>query len=120
MNLPTFTDDRGSLTFANENTAPLPFKVKRVFWVRLPPMAERGGHYHKKCWQAMVALDGVVELRIDNASLLLDGQSEIYSLPPFTCIKYRNVSTHQDAIVLVFCSEYYDEKDVFECQQEKK
>lgn len=117
--LPIFSDERGSLVIANAETSTCPLEIKRVFWVRLRPNATRGGHFHKRCNQAMILLDGAIRLDVGDESFLLKRQNELVYLPMFHCIKYTNLSTCDDAIVLVFADEYYDPNDVHNCEQLK-
>ena len=48
INLPKVEDERGNLTFIEEEKH-IPFKIKRVYWIYdLPGGQKRGGHAFKK------------------------------------------------------------------------
>ena len=48
ISLPKITDNRGNLSFAEEETH-VPFKIKRAFWIYdVPGGEDRGGHALKK------------------------------------------------------------------------
>ena len=65
INLPTFTDDRGSLTVVEKL---LPFEVKRFYCV-YDVLGKRGGHRHKTV-QALICLNGSCEVYVH------DGETE--------------------------------------------
>lgn len=109
------SDERGDLVVVNQATTLCPFEIKRVFWVYLPAKGRRGNHYHKKCTQAMVVLDGVVNVRVSDEWFLMSEPDKLLIIPPFHCVEYVNESPVYGAIVLVLCSEYYDPNDVFPC-----
>ena len=58
INLPTFKDDRGSLTVVEKI---LPYKIKR-FYYTYDVNLQRGGHRHKKTIQALISLGGSCEI----------------------------------------------------------
>lgn len=56
-------DDRGNLIAVEFDT--LPFPPVRVFAVSgVPQGTERGGHAHKKCWQALVCVSGAIDVYV--------------------------------------------------------
>lgn len=58
INLPKKLDDRGNLSFIEEDTH-LPFKIKRCYWIYDVPGGEiRGGHSYKKNKEFIIALSG--------------------------------------------------------------
>jgi len=59
FDLPTFTDCRGSLTVL-ENA--LPFIPVRSYWIYGTNGKTRGGHRHRKTFQALVAVCGTVDV----------------------------------------------------------
>lgn len=63
LNLPTFTDARGSLTVL-ENA--LPFTPVRTYWIYGVDGQVRGGHRHTYTRQALVALTGNVSIYMND------------------------------------------------------
>jgi uncharacterized RmlC-like cupin family protein len=110
-----FRDDRGTLTVAQ--SPDITFPIRRVFWVEMAPGAVRGGHYHENCKQAIVALRGWVQVKLNDQGYVLTDSGLIVIADPLKCIQYENLSATEFATVLVLCSEPYDEKDVFPCQK---
>ena len=48
IELPKFLDERGNLSFAQNNTQ-IPFEIKRTYWIYdVPGGEERGGHAEKE------------------------------------------------------------------------
>ena len=108
--LRTFIDKRGNLTVI-ENV--LPFQIKRVFYIYGVDDSVRGGHRHHTTIQAAVCIKG--ECKIFNN----DNQNkEVYHLDkPSKCLILEPKDWHkmydfsEDAILMVFASENYDEND---------
>ena len=58
IELPKIIDQRGNLTFAEEQRL-VPFGVKRVYWTYDIPSGEsRGGHAHRQCEEFIIAVSG--------------------------------------------------------------
>ena len=109
FDLPTFSDERGSLTVV-ENI--LPFDVKRFYYI-YNAVVQRGGHRHKKNMQALICLSGICEVYVNNR-----GDEEIFSLnAPHKCLILNPEDWHtmgkfsESAILLVFASEFYNSDD---------
>lgn len=63
---PSFTDDRGCLSFA-EGEQHVPFKIARVFLVhQLHAGTERGHHAHRECEFVLIAAHGEFEITLDD------------------------------------------------------
>ena len=114
IDLKTFTDSRGNLTVI-ENV--LPFQIKRVFYIYGVDNSVRGGHRHIKTRQAAICIKG--KCKIYNN----DGKTEeVFSLDkPYKCLILECSDWHKmynfsrNAILMVFASENFDEKDyIFE------
>ncbi len=108
--LKTFIDKRGNLTVI-ENV--LPFQIKRVFYIYGVDDSIRGGHRHHKTIQAAVCIKG--ECKIFNND---NQEEEVYHLDkPSKCLILEPKDWHkmydfsEDAILMVFASENYDEND---------
>ena len=112
IEIPTFKDERGLLTVM-ENI--LPFKIKRIYWIYGADEQSRGGHRHKITKQALVAVSGIIDLKI------IDGNKEtLYILDnPSKCLIVEPEDWHKmffrnNAVLLVFASHAYDKKDYIE------
>ena len=109
--LKTFTDKRGSLTIAEEGID-VPFRIQRVYWIHgVPQGEERGKHSNKVSWEYVVAVNGSVEITLEDINgrqtYLLDSKEKGLLIPPDTWDEIRNFSP--DAVLLVMASHSYDE-----------
>lgn len=106
----TFADDRGVLHAYDH----LPFEIVRVFMVTSVMNRNRGGHAHKKCWQAIWAVGGSFLLSMERDG---ERQERIVQfggpgviLPPGWFVVLSAFSDER-ATAVVGCSEYYDAGD---------
>ncbi|MCD6298833.1 MAG: WxcM-like domain-containing protein [Deltaproteobacteria bacterium] len=113
IDLPKVTDERGNLTFIEENMH-IPFEIKRVFYIYDVTKGEsRGGHAHRRSHQFMIATSGRFDVILDDG--LETEKFELsrphYGLyvPPMTWSELSNFSS--GSVCLVLASELYDEKD---------
>ena len=86
--LKTFTDNSGSLTIAEEGID-VPFRIERVYWIHgVPQGQERGKHSNKVSWEYVVAVNGSVEITLENKdgrqTYLLDSKDKGLIIPPDT------------------------------------
>ncbi len=102
--------ERGDLTVFERI---LPGSLKRIFYITNADGSTRGGHGHHKAWQALICIQGSVDILVNT-----DGTSRFFSLDkPNHCLILEPTDWHllenfQDsAIVLVVSNEFYDEKD---------
>jgi dTDP-4-dehydrorhamnose 3,5-epimerase-like enzyme len=113
INLPKIVDARGNLSFF-ENNAPIPFEIKRTYWIYDVPGGEsRGGHAFKEQEEFIVALSGSFDV------VLNDGKTEsrftlnrsYYGLwvPKMYWRILENFSTN--ALALITSDRGYDEDD---------
>lgn len=59
-------DERGALCFI-EGIRDIPFSIQRMFWIfDVPSGAERGGHAHWKCSEAIFPVKGSFEIFVDD------------------------------------------------------
>ena len=63
--LKQFEDFRGTLTVLEDE---IPFPIKRIYWIYGADEKIRGGHRHKITQQALIAISGTVDLKINNGS----------------------------------------------------
>jgi dTDP-4-dehydrorhamnose 3,5-epimerase-like enzyme len=110
INLPTFSDDRGSLSVVEKV---LPFAIKRIFYIYDVKNSERGGHRHHKTVQAAICISGECKI-YSNDSV----NENIYHLnSPSKCLLLETKDWHtmydfsEGAILLVLASEEFDASD---------
>jgi oxalate decarboxylase/phosphoglucose isomerase-like protein (cupin superfamily) len=111
--LPKYLDDRGNLSFLEENRH-IPFKIRRAYWIYDVPGGEiRGAHAFRAAREFIIALSGSFDV------ILHDGKAEsrftlnrsFYGLyvPKMTWRTLENFSTN--ALCLVLSSTPFDESD---------
>ncbi|MDT8394734.1 MAG: FdtA/QdtA family cupin domain-containing protein [Bacteroidales bacterium] len=111
--LPKIEDDRGNLTFIEENNH-IPFAIKRVYWIYDVPGGQvRGGHAFKKQQEFIVALSGSFDVVVDDGK-----KKETFSLnrsyyglfiPNGLWREMNNFSTN--ALAMVLSSTEFSEND---------
>lgn len=109
--LPSFSDERGSLTVLEKI---MPFDIKRIFYIYgVQAGASRGGHGHHKAQMGLVCIKGSCKVRVNNGRTetyyTLDNPNSLLLLAPEDWHEMTGF-TH-DAILLVLSSEYYDKDD---------
>ena len=109
IDLPTFVDERGSLTVV-ENL--LPFEIKRFYYI-YDVTAKRGGHRHHKTVQALICLCGSCEIYLNDGTkeetVVLNTPKKCLLVEPKDWHTMDNFS--QGSVLLVFSSELYDKND---------
>lgn len=111
IELPTHTDQRGSLTVLENQ---LPFSIKRVYWIYdVNSEQVRGGHRHHETIQAMVCLHGqavvIVKKHDKEEVFLLDKPNKVLLLEPEDWHQMQQFKNN--AILFVAASHEYDAKD---------
>jgi hypothetical protein len=115
MNIPKINDPRGNLSFI-ESGRPVPFAIRRVYWIYDVPGGEvRGGHAYKELQEFIVSLSGSFDV------VLNDGQNTKVVplnrsyfglwLPNMIWRRLENFSTN--AVCLILASMPYTEDDYF-------
>lgn len=103
-------DARGRLFVVSSDN--LPFLPRRVFWIRdVPSGTERGGHAHTSCAEVVFAVNGSVEISVDDGrggclAFVLDKPDTGLYIGPNVWCELRHFT--QDAVCLVLASEDYD------------
>jgi dTDP-4-dehydrorhamnose 3,5-epimerase-like enzyme len=110
IKITTITDERGSLSFTQNNL--LPFSIKRIFYLT-NLNGKRGGHSHYNCEQLLYCISGSCTL------YCYDGEEELYNninnlsggfyTPSNHWLEIYNFSS--DCVILVLCSNYFDKTD---------
>lgn len=120
IQLPKFLDDRGNLSFF-ENDKQLPFAIKRVHWIYdVPGGEERGGVAYKTTEEFIVAMSGSFDV------VVRDGKQEwkfslnrsymgVY-VPAGTWRSINNFSTNSVAVIAA--STFYDPSDAVRSMDE--
>lgn len=66
INLPKILDERGNLSFLEENNH-IPFKIERTYWIYDVPGGElRGGHSYRENQEIIIALSGSFDVVLDD------------------------------------------------------
>jgi len=109
IDLPTFSDARGSLTVLEKA---IPFEIRRVYYI-FNVTGMRGGHRHKKNRQVLIAIAGSCEVFVNNGTekrdfpLASPARGLLLELEDWhTMDKFS-----RDCILLVLASEPYDIND---------
>ena len=115
VEMPTFTDPRGDLTFI-ESEQHVPFPIRRVYYLyNVPGEAKRGGHAHRNLEQVIFALSGSFRMKIDNGH----SKSEYWLNSPtkglyINRLIWREMDNFsQGAVCMVLASQNYSESDYF-------
>ena len=111
--LPKIEDQRGNLTFIEENDH-IPFNIKRVYWIYDVPGGEvRGGHAYIKNNEFIIALSGSFDVIINDGKkrkkFSLNRSYYGLYVPNMLWRSVENFSTN--SLCLVLASEKYNEKD---------
>lgn len=66
IELPKFLDERGNLSFAQNNTQ-IPFEIQRTYWIYdVPGGEERGGHAERENEELIIAMSGSFDITVDD------------------------------------------------------
>jgi hypothetical protein len=113
VQLPSFTDERGSLSFA-EGGVHVPFDFKRIYYLyNIPEGAERGAHAHMALHQLMIPIAGSFDILLDDGThqrriSLFSPDRGLY-IRPMIWRELENFSPA--AVCIVLASERFDESD---------
>ncbi|MNL34331.1 TDP-4-oxo-6-deoxy-alpha-D-glucose-3,4-oxoisomerase [compost metagenome] len=111
IKIPTFSDDRGSLSVIEKM---LPFAIKRVFFLH-DLKAPRGGHGHIRCQIALIALSGSIDIYCqtprENLRFTLDTADKCLLLDPVDWHLIDKFS--ENVTVLALASHEFDKEDYF-------
>jgi hypothetical protein len=106
-------EEIGYISVAQCNST-IPFAIKRVYWVyQTPEHIERGNHAHKVCRQVLIAVNGLVEIELENT----EGVKERFSLNTASIglyvpvLHWRKINMSKDAVLLCLASEEFETSD---------
>ena len=113
INLPKFLDERGNLSFAEQNKH-IPFEIKRTYWIYdVPGGEDRGGHAYNKNQEFIIALSGAFDVVVDDGvnkkTFSLNRSYFGLYVPAGLWRTMENFSTNSFA--LEFGSEHYAKED---------
>ena len=106
-------DERGDLV-AIEPHIDIPFDIKRVYYIyNLPESTSRGFHAHKELRQFLVCVSGSCKILIDDGlqkqEIVLNSGSQGLFMDVMMWHEMHDFTS--DCVLLVLCSELYDEGD---------
>ncbi|MBX3611658.1 MAG: FdtA/QdtA family cupin domain-containing protein [Hydrogenophaga sp.] len=109
IELPTFSDPRGSLTVM-ENS--LPFAPVRTYWISGADGQVRGGHRHHQTRQALIAVAGTVVIYMNDGiteeHIALDHPSRCLLVEPKD---WHTMTFGPGSVLLVMSSHPYNRSD---------
>ena len=113
INLPKIEDDRGNLSFIEEENH-IPFKVRRVYWIYDVPGGEyRGSHAFKETEEFIVAISGSFDVVLaqweEEKKYSMNRSYYGLYIPKLIFRKLENFSTNSLAFILA--STPYNEDD---------
>ena len=120
IELPKFLDDRGNLSFL-ENNAQIPFEIKRVHWIYDVPGGEsRGGVAYKTTEEFIVAMSGSFDV------VVRDGEKEwkfflnrSYRGVYIPAGYWRSVENYSsNSVAVIAASTFYDPSDAIRSMDE--
>lgn len=123
INLPKFLDERGNLSFIEEEKH-IPFKIARSYWIYDVPGGEvRGGHAYKENQEFIVALSGSFDVILNNGeekqTFHLNRSYYGLYVPKGWWRSMQNFSTN--ALALVVASIPYQKEDyIYDYEEFKK
>lgn len=112
IDLPTIAGE-GLVTFAQEGQ-PLPFELKRIYYLHgIPAGKVRGSHGHKELQQLIVAIHGSFTLMLDDGvnrrEFVMNDPTRAVYIPKMMWRELHSFSG--DAVCMVLASLPYDEGD---------
>jgi dTDP-4-dehydrorhamnose 3,5-epimerase-like enzyme len=113
INLPKILDERGNLSFIEENNH-IPFAIKRTYWIYDVPGGEiRGGHSYQENEELVVSLSGSFDVVLNDGitekKISLNRSYYGLYIPKRIWRHMENFSTN--SLVLVLASTDYSEED---------
>lgn len=120
INLPKYSDDRGSLCCIEENTQ-VPFSIARSYYsFNIPDDAKRGGHAHFIQSEMLIAINGKVDVLLDNGQkreiIQLNSPDQGLVINPM--IWHELMNFKNNCTLLAYASHVYDSKDYINSYEE--
>lgn len=113
LEFPKICDPRGNLSYV-EGARHLPFPIRRVFYIYDVPGGEtRGGHAHKECSIALMAVAGSFDVRltdgVNERVVRLNRANRAVLIPPGVWDTMHDFTT--GTVALALASHPYEEED---------
>jgi len=113
VSLPRIADPRGNLSFI-EAGRPVPFAIRRTYWIYDVPGGEtRGGHAYRRLQECFIALSGSFDVHLDDGgarrTVSLNRSYLGLVVPSMLWRRLDNFSTN--SVCLILASEPYDAED---------
>lgn len=113
IELPKFLDQRGNLSFVQNNTQ-IPFEIKRTYWLYDVPGGEcRGGHAYRNTEEVIIAMSGSFDVVVDDGKtkqkFTLNRSYYALYIPKGMWREMENFSSN--SLALEFASTGYDPND---------
>ena len=116
LNLPTFTDSRGSLSVLE---GALPFTALRTYWIYGAEGQTRGGHRHTHTRQALVAVSGTISVFMNDGvtsdTVELNHPSQCLLVEPKD---WHTMTFGPGSVLLVMSSHPYDRSEYIDTPYE--
>lgn len=116
LNLPTFSDARGSLTVLEKS---LPFPVVRTYWIYGADGQTRGGHRHINTRQALIALHGSIAIYLNDGiseeTITLNSPSQCLLVEPKD---WHTMTFGENSVLFVMASHVYDRSEYIDTPYE--
>ncbi|QBK04402.1 hypothetical protein DW355_06020 [Hylemonella gracilis] len=116
LNLPTFADQRGSLTVMERA---LPFEVVRTYWIHGADGQTRGGHRHTYTRQALIAISGKIDVYMNDGvtaeTIALDHPGKCLLVEPKD---WHTMNFGPGSVLLVMSSHPYDRSEYIDTPYE--
>lgn len=116
IKLPTYTDNRGSLTVLERA---LPFKIVRSYWIFNTNEEPRGGHRHRRTRQGLVAVSGEISVYMNDGvteeTIILNHPSQCLIVEPKD---WHTMSFKNGSVLLVMSSHAYDRNEYIDTPYE--
>lgn len=112
IELPRYKRENGEVVVA-EGSHSVPFAIARMFTVTGPEGAERGKHAHRRCWQFMICVHGILDVACDDGrdrrSFALDCGNLALIVPPtiWNTVLFRQAGS----VLAVLCDRPYEADD---------
>lgn len=109
VSLPSFPGIDGNLTVLQNS---IPFEILRVFWIYDADGFMRGGHRHKETRQALIAINGEVEIYLNDgfheSTIILNSPNTALIVEPED---WHTMKFNKSSILLVMASTFYSADD---------
>lgn len=113
VDLPKISDDRGVLSFAQENGS-IPFSFKRIFYLyNMKNGTQRGGHAHISLQQFLICINGVFNIHLSDGisekKIVLNEPHQGLYVPAGIWVDLKSIKN--TSICVVLASDLYRESD---------